>query len=39
VTQPAPELDPEDYESWRVLQEVLEEGDREWWAEEADESE
>jgi hypothetical protein len=31
VSQPQPEYD--DVESWRVLQEVLEERDREWWAE------
>ena len=31
VSQPLQE--PDDYESWRVLQEVLEERDREWWAE------
>lgn len=31
VTQPAPEHD--DYEGWRDLQDVLEERDAEWWAE------
>jgi hypothetical protein len=30
VTQPAPERD--DYEAWRDLQAVLEERDREYWA-------
>lgn len=30
MSQPQPER--EEYESWRVLQEVLEERDREWWA-------
>jgi hypothetical protein len=34
VTQPAPEQD--DYEVWRDLQDVLEERDREWWADEQD---
>jgi hypothetical protein len=31
VSQPQPERD--DVEDWRLLQEVLEERDREWWAE------
>lgn len=31
VSQPKPERD--DVEDWRLLQEVLEERDREWWAE------
>jgi hypothetical protein len=30
VSQPHPERD--DVEEWRLLQEVLEERDREWWA-------
>lgn len=30
VSQPQPE--PDDVEEWRLLQEVLEERDREWWA-------
>jgi hypothetical protein len=34
VSQPAPEHD--DYEAWRDLQDVLEERDREYWAEESD---
>lgn len=33
MTQPQPERE-EDFETWRDLQEVLEERDREWWAEE-----
>ena len=38
MSQPRPEQD--DYEAWRDLQAVLEERDREWWAEaeEPDES-
>lgn len=36
MTLSAPELEPDDNESWRVLQEVLEERDREWWADEPD---
>jgi hypothetical protein len=32
MSQPAPEYD--DYEAWRDLQDVLEERDREYWAEE-----
>ena len=28
-----PHIEPDDVEAWRVLQEVLEERDREWWAE------
>lgn len=35
MSQPQPEL-PNDVEAWRVLQEVLEERDREWWAEAGD---
>jgi hypothetical protein len=35
VSQSLPE--PDDVESWRVLREVLEERDREWWAEQDDE--
>jgi hypothetical protein len=31
VSQPQPEYD--DVENWRLLQEVLEERDRVWWAE------
>jgi hypothetical protein len=31
VSQPRPERE-DDVEAWRVLQEVLEERDREWWA-------
>lgn len=31
VTQSAPEP-ADDYEAWRDLQDVLEERDREWWA-------
>lgn len=31
MTRPRPEYD--DYQSWRDLQDVLEERDREWWAE------
>lgn len=30
--QPAPD-EGDDYQSWRDLQDVLEERDREWWAE------
>jgi hypothetical protein len=35
VTQPVPEFDEahEAYEAWRDLQDVLEERDAEWWAE------
>jgi hypothetical protein len=33
MTQPAPEHD--DYEAWRDLQDVLEERDAEWWAEQS----
>ena len=35
VTQPSPEYDEayENYEAWRDLQDVLEERDAEWWAE------
>lgn len=38
MTQPQPELEQaaEDYEAWRDLQDVLEERDREWWAEAED---
>lgn len=36
VSQPQPER--EEYEDWRLLQEALEERDREWWAEADDES-
>jgi hypothetical protein len=36
VSQPAQEYD--DYEAWRDLQDVLEERDREYWAEEPDSS-
>jgi hypothetical protein len=32
MSQPRPEY--EEVEDWRLLQEVLEERDREWWAEE-----
>lgn len=31
MSQPLPE--PDEVEDWRLLQEVLEERDREWWAE------
>jgi hypothetical protein len=34
VTQPAPEY--EGVEDWRLLQEVLEERDAEWWADDQD---
>ena len=34
MTQPAQESD--DYEAWRDLQDVLEERDAEWWAEQDD---
>lgn len=33
MTQPIPEYDYEAYEAWRDLQDVLEERDAEWWAE------
>lgn len=35
MTQPSPEYDEayENYEAWRDLQDVLEERDAEWWAE------
>lgn len=48
VTQPAhqherepepergPVFDPAEYEAWRDLQDVLEERDREWWANDSD---
>lgn len=38
VTQPAPEYDEAHfaYEAWRDLQDVLEERDAEWWAEQHD---
>ena len=36
MTQPQPEQAPGEYEAWRDLQAVLEERDREWWAEEQD---
>lgn len=34
MSQPSPEFD--EVEDWRLLQEVLEERDREWWAEARD---
>jgi hypothetical protein len=37
VSQPAPEYD--DHEAWRYLQDVLEERDREYWAQESDSDE
>jgi hypothetical protein len=33
MSQARPERDPPDVEAWRDLQYVLEERDREWWAE------
>ena len=35
MSQPRPERQ-DDYEAWRALQDVLEERDREWWAEAQD---
>ena len=37
MSQPLHE--PNDYESWRLLREVLEERDQEWWAEADDDDE